>query len=260
MKFSITLFLVLVFQLGFAQSGELLLLRGKISSPIHDLTDVNVLNTRSESTAVSDLKGDFTLFVKEGDTLIFTSIQIQTKKVVIQRADLNKSLFAVTLDPNVIRLEEITVKEYKNINAVSLGILQKPAKQYTPAERRLRTAGEFHWYSPMLIPLGGMGMDGMLNSISGRTKILLKEVEIEKKERLILRLENVYGFNYFVEKLKIPEENVKGFWYYAVQEPKLAEALKSKNKTMASFVLADLATQYKLILQSGKNSVDEKGN
>jgi len=45
-----------------------------------------------------------------------------------------------------------------------------------------------------------------------------------------------------------------------VEEPKLAAALKSKNKTMASFILADLATQYKIILQSDKKKIDEKGN
>jgi hypothetical protein len=260
MKSSITLFFVLVFQLGLAQSGELILLKGKISSPIQELNNVNVLNTRSESTSSSDVHGDFTLFVKEGDTLVFSSIQVQTKKVVIQKADLNKSIYFVSLEPNVIHLEEITVKEYKNINAVSLGIIQKPAKQYTPAERRVRTAGEFHWYSPLLIPLGGMGVDGLMNSVSGRTKMLLKDVQIENKERLILKLESLYGFNYFVDKLKIPEEYVKGFWYYAVEEPKLAAALKSKNKTMASFILADLATQYKIILQSDKKKIDEKGN
>ena len=59
------------------------------------------------------------------------------------------------------------------------------------------------------------------------------------------KLENQFGVEYCVQKLKIPQEYVKGFWYYAVQDPKLAEALNGKNKTMATFVLSDLATKYK---------------
>jgi len=132
MKSSITLIFVLVFQLGLAQSGELILLKGKISSPIQELNNVNVLNTRSESTSSSDVHGDFTLFVKEGDTLVFSSIQVQSKKVVIQKADLNKSIYVVSLEPNVIHLEEITVKEYKNINAVSLGDNSETRKTVYP--------------------------------------------------------------------------------------------------------------------------------
>jgi len=37
-----------------------------------------------------------------------------------------------------------------------------------------------------------MGVDGLLNSVSGRTKMLLKDVQIENKERLILNIGKVY--------------------------------------------------------------------
>ncbi len=251
MKNTFLLLICLVQYAGFCQSTELVLLKGKIVCPIKESGDVNIFNLRSESSTTTDEKGDYTIFVKVGDTLKFTSIQTETKKIVITDVDVAKPFLVTSLVPSVINLDELEIKQYKNINAVSLGILDKPAKKYTPAERKLRTAEELHWYSPLLIPVGGMSVDGLLNAINGRKAMLQKEVEIEKKEKLLLKIENQFRFDYFTKKLKIPKDNVKGFWYYAIEEPKLVEALNTKNKTMAAFVFAELATKYKAILKEG---------
>lgn len=235
---------------GFAQSTELVFLKGKVVCTIGNLRDVNVSNLRSETTTITNDKGDYSMFVKVGDTLQFSSVQIVTKKVVIQTIDLSKSLFVTSLEPNVISLNEVTIVDYKKINAVDLGILDKPAKKYTPAERRLATAEEFHWYSPLLIPVGGMSVDGLINAISGRTAMLKKEVEIEKKEMLLKKIEYQFTPEYFTENLKIPKDYVKGFWYYAIQEPRLVNEINAKNKNMARFVFAELAAKYLEILKS----------
>jgi hypothetical protein len=230
MKFQI-LFLFFCFPIfGFAQSTELVFLKGKLVCSIKNLSDVNVTNLRSETTTVS-INGDYSMFVKVGDTIQFSSIQIETKKVIIQESDLAKSLFVSSLEPKVIPLDEVEIKEYKNINAVSLGILDKPAKKYTVAERRLYAASS----SPL---------DGLLNAISGRTDLLKKELEVEKKEALLKKIEYQFDPEYFTNNLKIPQEYVKGFWYYAIQEPRLVNEINSKNKSMAKFIFAELATKY----------------
>ena len=230
MKFQI-LFLFFCFPIfGFAQSTELVFLKGKLVCSIKNLSDVNVTNLRSETTTVS-VNGDYSMFVKVGDTIQFSSIQIETKKVIIQESDLAKSLFVSSLEPKVIPLDEVEIKEYKNINAVSLGILDKPAKKYTVAERRLYAASS----SPL---------DGLLNAISGRTDLLKKELEVEKKEMLLKKIEYQFDPEYFTNNLKIPQEYVKGFWYYAIEEPRLVNEINSKNKSMAKFIFAELATKY----------------
>lgn len=251
MKISFIIFFFFISAVGFSQSSELVFLKGKIVSSIKGLSDVNVFNLRSESSTTTDEIGDYSIFVKVGDTLKFTNLQMETKRIVINDTDLAKAILVTSLVPSVINLDEVEIKQYKNINAVSLGILQKPAKVYSPAERKLRTAEEFHWYSPLLIPIGGMSVDGLINSISGRTKMLQKELKVEKKEILLLKIENQFGYDYFIQKLKIPKENVRGFWYYAVDDGRLETALNAKNKTKASFIFAELAIQY-LDLQKPK--------
>ena len=231
--------------IGFGQSDELVLLRGKILCSNKEIPEINVFNLRSDSNTTSDERGNFTLFVKVGDTLQFQSLQVETKKIALQQNDLAKSLFVVSLVPKVINLDEVEVKKYDEINVVSLGILPKPAKKYTPAERKLKTASDFDPTANVGLMAGGsIGLDPILNAISGRTAMLKKEVEAEKKERLMLKVENQFGPEYFTQKLNIPREYVKGFWYYIVEDANFNKAMAAKNKTMAKFILADLATKY----------------
>lgn len=250
MRFKILFLFFCIQSFGFNPSNELVLLKGKIVCSIKNLNDVNVTNLRSESSTITNERGDYSMFVKIGDTLQFSSLQIVTKKIILQETDLSKSLFVTTLEPKIISLDEVKIIEYKNINAVALGILEKPAKKYTPAERKLRTAEELHWYSPLLIPLGGMSVDGMLNAINGRTAMLKKELEIEKNETLLRKIEYQFKPDFFTNNLKIPQEYVKGFWYYAIQDQRLVNDINAKNKNHAQFIFAELAVKYLELLNT----------
>ncbi len=249
MRYKLLILLFFIQNIGFSQSTELVLLKGKIICSIKEINEINIFNLRSESSSTTNETGDYSMFVKVGDTLRFKSLQTETKDIIIGEDDLAKKLFVTTLVPKIIALEEVEIKEYKDINAVSLGILDKPAKKYTPAERKLKTAEELHWYSPLLIPVGGMSVDGLLNAINGRTAMLKKELEVEKKELLMVKIENQFETKYFTEKLNIPEENVKGFLYYAVEDVKLMELINAKNKEMAKFRMSELATNYLELLK-----------
>jgi hypothetical protein len=245
MRYYSAILFALLFNFGFCQSSELVFLRGKITSSSKDLKEVNVNNQRSDSSTITDEKGDYSLFVKVGDTLKFSSVQIETKSIVIKATDLTKSILVTTLIPKVIALDEVEIKDYKNINAVSLGILQKPAKEYTPAERRLSTATRAYPTLGMGNFIGfSSGLDPVLNWMTGRTTMLKKELTIEKKEFLLQKIANQFDDDYFITTLKIPKEYIKGFCDYAVEDEKLATALNSKNNVMATFILTDLSKHY----------------
>lgn len=233
-----------------AQSQELTLLKGKVISQLKELNEVYIKNLRSDSDATTDKSGNFTIFVKVGDTLQFSGLQIEVKRAVIDANELSKKLFVINVEGKVIPLEEVEVKTYPNINAVSLGILQKPAKAYTPAERRLKTASDLDPTASMGLMAGGsIGLDPLFNAISGRTAMLKKELAVEKKEFLLKKIEYMFKEEYFLENLKIPKDYLRGFWYYAVEDPKLEAALNAKNKMMARFIFSDLATKYLEILK-----------
>ena len=250
MKLFKSIFLFLFFAQTFAQTTTLTLLKGRITSQIKELNDVFVSNLRSESNATTDRNGNFSMFVKVGDTLQFSGLQIIIKKVVIDENDIAKRLYVINLEAKVIPLEEVEIKQYPNINAVSLGILQSPAKVYTPAERKLKTATDAYPSAYAGTMMGGsVGLDPLLNAISGRTAMLKKELKVERNEYLLQKIEYMFREEYFLVNLKIPKDYLRGFWYYAVEDPKLEKALNEKNKMLARFIFSDLATNYLEILK-----------
>ena len=174
---------------------------------------------------------------------MFSAVQIKGKKVVVTANDFGEKLFFVKLEAMVNQLDEVKIMQYKNINAVSLGIIPAGQRHYTPAERKVYTATT----GSGIVPL-----DPIINYLTGRTAMLKKEVIIEKKEMLLLKIENYYDTLFFIDILKIPADFVKGFQYYAVEDEKFAAAINAKNKTSATFILGELATQYLDIIKTNQ--------
>ena len=67
---------------------------------------------------------------------------------------------------------------------------------------------------------------------------------------LIIRLESYFEDAFFINSLKIPKEYVNGFKFYVVEDINLAEALTSKNKVRATFILGELSQEFLTYLNS----------
>jgi len=232
-----------------AQAQNAKVLKGKVVANSSDLEGIYIVNIKSDLSTLTENGGYFTIPAKEGDTLMFSAVQFKGVKIALKKADFETDLFFVKMEVLLRQLDEVKINEYKNINAVSLGIISPNTKHYTPAERKLRTAEELHWYSPLLIPVGGMSVDGLINSISGRTAMLKKELVVERKEFLLKKITEQFKEEYFTETLKIPADYVNGFHYFLVENKEFATALKDKNKTMATFIMNKLATEYLQLLK-----------
>jgi hypothetical protein len=210
-------------------------MKGKVVSNAVDLEGIYIINLKTEASTASGNGGYFEIRAMIGDTLMFSAVQIKGKKVVVKESDFQETLFFVKLEGMINQLEEVKIIKYNNINAVALGIIPKGQKTYTPAERKLYTA---------TTGSGILPIDPIINWLSGRTAMLKNEIEVEKKEFLLRKIEDLFETSFFTDKLKIPTENVKAFYYYIVEDSKFVEAMNNKNKTMATFVLGDLAVEY----------------
>jgi hypothetical protein len=220
------------------------IVKGKIVSESSFLEGIHVLNLSKKNGAVTDSRGYFQIKANTSDTLQFSAVNLKAIRYCIKKNDFSNDLLLIKMESLITELEEVAIINYKNINAVALGIVPANQRTYTPAERKLLAAGDFKWYSPLLIPLGGMSVDGLINSISGRTSMLKKEVLVEKKEILQLKTTDYFDRDYFTKTLKIPEIYVDGFLFYIVENERYAKAMKEKNKDMATFLLSGLAVEY----------------
>ena len=235
MKEFLLILLVVLSQISFGQIAGEKLLHGKIMVESGNVGGVTIINLVNEKTAISDGNGEFFILAKAEDLLVFSSVNLEYYRRIIDDEDLKPEILTIKMTAKITELEEVIVNKHPEINAVSLGISPKGIKQYTPAERRLYTASS----TPI---------DALLNIMSGRTDMLKKELEVEKKERLLAYIGALFDDEYYRETLKIPANYIKGFQYYCVEEEEFAKSLRSKNKAMIKLLIVPLAEKYNKII------------
>jgi hypothetical protein len=213
-----------------AQNGFSKKMTGRIILNSTEIESINISNQTTERATVSDSKGNFTITISVGDLLFFSAVNLKPLHYTIQKEDFEKEIFVIKMFSRIEELEEVLI-EKSAITTESVGIIPKGMKTYTPAERKLMTAG-------------GTPIDAMLNTFSGRMSMLKKEIEVEKKEKSLVKTEYLFEDKYYVETLKIPSDYIKGFQYYCVEDIAYANALQAKNKTLAKFLLVDLSKKY----------------
>ena len=120
------------------------------------LQGITILNLVTEKEAISNFDGKFIIFAKVDDLLVIQSNNFEYERKIIDDNDIKDGKIAINLTKKIEQLEEVKIIKYFNINAVSLGILSKPAKVYTTAARRMYTA-----------QTGGL-IGGVINYFSGR--------------------------------------------------------------------------------------------
>ncbi|WP_073408327.1 carboxypeptidase-like regulatory domain-containing protein [Flavobacterium johnsoniae] len=236
--FYIALFLFFA-QLSFGQKASSKEISGQIFEKSTSVTSVNIINNDTQVSTVSDNDGRFSIVVKEGDVLVFSAVNLEPLKRRISAEDMNLSLLVIKMEAKEIELKEVVVNDNYGITAENLGIVPRGQKTYTPAERKVYTATS-------------TSVDKILNGISGRTAMLKKEVNVEKKEALFRKIEYLFDENYYTERLKIPIDDIKGFQLYCVDDADFAVSLNTKNKTMSMFLITDLARKYLIILENEK--------
>ncbi|PWA08379.1 carboxypeptidase-like regulatory domain-containing protein [Flavobacterium laiguense] len=233
MKNNITLLIIFLFFAQFlsAQAGLEKWVKGQIMSEAIPLEGINIINTSSKINSISDQYGNFSIVAKEGDVLSFSAADYESLRKIINKQEFKLGSIVVNMTATSVELKEVIINGNSEISAENLGIIPRGQIKLTPAERKVYTATS----TPT---------DALLNYFSGRTKMLKKEVELEKKEVLRAKLEYLFEDKYYIETLKIPEELIKGFQYYCVEDAGFASSLQSKNKTMSMFLIVGLASNY----------------
>ena len=221
-------------------------LQGQVISGESAIVGVFVINKATGTEVKTNATGNFTIAARNGDMLAVYGTGITARDFAISTATFAEQPYVMEVVINAYELKEIVIDK---ITPESLGLVPKNQKQYTPAERRLKTASD-------LDPQMGIGTmagvsvsaDAIINAISGRTKMLKKALETENKEFAIQKLNGIYTEEQIINELKIPAEYVQGFLFYAVEDADCAAALKTKNNELAKFKLIGLAVKYNKLI------------
>lgn len=219
-----------------ATSQERKPLKGKVVSDFDDLEGIYVINKATEASVITTRGGYFTINSQPNDTLVFSAVQFEAVEVTITEKDFVDNLLFVPLKVHTRDLDELVINDYKHINAESLGLVPKGQVHYTPAEKKLATASK--------AKMNPGGLDPVINMLSGRTSMLKKAAETEKKELLMEKMRYLYSDEDIVALFKIPQDYVSGFLFYIIENNRFVKAMNDENNDMVRFLLTGLAVKY----------------
>jgi len=99
--------------LGFSASAqESILLIGKVDAKDLEGTSINIINLTQKTGTINHSNGDFEIQVREGDTLLFSSILYQNVKIEITPKIYEKQFLQVFLKEDVNELAEVNINNY----------------------------------------------------------------------------------------------------------------------------------------------------
>jgi hypothetical protein len=224
-----------------AQTSIEKIIIGTVVCDANKLEGISVINCMNKMMAVTDKYGCFSILAKEGDILNLSGIDYKYLKKYVYKRDYISGMMEVDMVFNAVELDEVIINKHSGITAENLGIPSSQVK-LTPAERRLYTASDFK--PTDILNSGKVGLDPLLNAINGRTKMLKKELGVEKKEFLLAKMEVLVEDKYYIETLKIPKDYIRGFQHYCIEDSDFVRCLNEKNKTMSMFLIVGLASSF----------------
>lgn len=250
-KITLPFFLLFITTIGIAQTRKQI--QGKIVVSNASASNVLILNLNTEQEVKSDRNGNFVILVQLDDVLLFSSENLNFFRKLIGETEFQLEKLEVEMTSKAFILEEVEIVDNKSYNAVDLGILQRPAKSYTPMESRLKTAGDFKPIHLLGLLGGSLQLDPIFNAINGKTKRLKKEILLERNIR---KLENFRAFfpeKELVENLKMNSDDVSEFTYSILDEKEFETLLENRDKSKMQFYLIEKYSQFKNKKKSNEN-------
>ncbi|MCF6222295.1 MAG: carboxypeptidase-like regulatory domain-containing protein [Flavobacteriaceae bacterium] len=215
--------LLLFLTLNISAQKRQVILHGIISNDSIPLENINVFNKTTQKGTVTNQNGVFKIIVKLNDTLSFSNMQHKTKWVIIKNKHLLTKSLEIKLLPKTNNLPEVVVQNM----AIKLGLPNASKKPLNKLERNL------NYYSQepvpivilaMLIGQSG-GIDDLYNIISGNRKkdrklksMLDKDQKDEINQNYILEIRDHFKDVFFINTLKIEQENINAFINYCIPE------------------------------------------
>ena len=233
------LFLFLSLQFAYNQDRELI--QGKVIYRNINVVAANVINNTSQNTTITDDLGEFQIYAREGDEIIFSSVQyiirtvritdeiIKNKRLTVQINERIRELDEVVITPdNTEKFLDLKEEEFKGFDYV--------ADKSTKIENPLTETRELRY-----------GVDFV--NIFKLLKTIIDSKSEEEKENLIASEVIPYLFedDFFTENLLLASSQINDFLIYIDTRPNVIDVLLEKNQFLLIDFLLNESIRYKEI-------------
>lgn len=231
----------------------------QLHDKIEAVANAHIVNLNTKQGSFSNYNGEFRIFAKPKDSLQISFIGYKTVLKVLKISDFSLQKHKIEIVKTPIELDTVSVKRHNlsgilaidakkvkdgehEVTAETLNLPNAGSRILSQAERRLHTATS---------SAGGIGLDPLLNWISGRTKKLKKAKVIEDKEKRITNLHDEY-YNYILHELNILPEDKLLFVYFCEESPEFSTTQVRNKLVMLHFFNKKAITFKKLNPQKYK--------
>ena len=233
------LFLFLSLQFAYNQDRELI--QGKVIYRNINVVAANVINNTSQNTTITDDQGEFQIYAREGDEIIFSSVQyiirtvrvtdeiIKNKRLTVQINERIKELDEVVITPdNTEKFLDLKEEEFKGFDYI--------ADKSTRVQNNLTETRQLK-----------NGVDFV--NIFKLLKTIIDSKSEEEKESLLASEVIPYLFedDFFTESLLLASSQIVDFLIYIDSRPNSVDILLEKNQFLLIDFLLNESIRYKEI-------------
>jgi len=233
------LFLFLSLQFAYNQDRELI--QGKVIYRNINVVAANVINNTSQNTTITDDQGEFQIYAREGDEIIFSSIQyiirtvrvtdeiIKNKRLTVQINERIQELDEVVITPdNTEKFLDLKEEEFKGFDYI--------ADKSTRVQNNLTETRQLK-----------NGVDFV--NIFKLLKTIIDSKSEEEKESLLASEVIPYLFedDFFTESLLLASSQIVDFLIYIDSRPNSVDILLEKNQFLLIDFLLNESIRYKEI-------------
>jgi len=228
------LYLLLLFALP-VLSQDRQALQGKVMADDATLAGVFVINKQTGTEVKTDAQGLFTIAAKAGDKLVVYSDKVNVREFLLGQVSFASAPYVLAVEMRSFDIEEVVVNK-QAITSEGLGLVPVGQKRLTVAERRLAAADS----GPV---------DILINWLTGRKKMLERELVTERKEMAMDNLNGILNEDELAAEYHIPAEQIPAFLFYVIDDKRVTDALAAGNEHLVQLLLLELGPKF-LTLQT----------
>lgn len=231
--------------------NQAILLRGRVLNDTIDRGQLTVYNkTLGKGTITTD-RGDFVIEARLKDTLILSAVQYEVRELVVNKTMIDRKRISLYLVPKINELANVDISNIdlsgdltkdaistgatRQASATDFGLPLNTAPKRTIEERRYYTA---------VTSGGGIPLDGLINAITGRLKLLKGHIKLSRFEKGVEDLRYKFSDSLYVRGFDIPKDLVDDFVYYAFEDNEVVQKSKENNILALFEILKEKAPKY----------------
>ena len=208
----------------FSQERNFKTIVGEVINDTINVSGIHVINSSSGGKTITDSDGFFKVGVRENDSIFFTSVQIKTQMIIIEKSVYEADSIRVYLEPIVNELEGVTVSPFNLSGDLFADMRQVEEKEVfnfddagipgfkgTRKEKIAYKNSASILVNVILLPIMPLDIDGIYKQLSGYYDTLRKARVLESRSGTVVDIIQFYGVDFFINNYNLEINDVYEF-------------------------------------------------